>query len=303
MGTEDTLEQGPDFDLSSISNEDAAGPSAAPALRIVGVRLRAIGGLQLCDGGELRLQKGDRIVVETESGPGVGKVVTDGVPQRAECPLPRLLKVIRIATGEEIHASERARVLERQVYEYSAQKIKEMALPMALVCAERQFDGSKVVVYFTADGRIDFRELVKDLGRRFRMRIEMRQIGVRQQAKMVEGLGVCGRALCCATFLNNFAPVTIKMAKDQNISLNPGKISGMCGRLMCCLSYEHAYYARKKKDLPGVGKKVTTKDGPGKVIRQNLMRDTLTVQLDTGGEAEIAAREFRREGFFKKKPK
>jgi cell fate regulator YaaT (PSP1 superfamily) len=167
-------------------------------------------------------------------------------------------------------------------------KIKERSLPMILVSAECLFDENKIMVYFTADGRVDFRELVKDLVGKFRTRIEMRQIGVRHQTKMVGGLGTCGRQLCCASFLTGFAPVSIKMAKEQNLSLNPTKISGMCGRLMCCLNFEFAYYERAKKNLPKVGKKVNTVHGMGKVIRQNILRQRMTVLLESGEEREIS---------------
>ena len=163
---------------------------------------------------------------------------------------------------------------------------------MCLVSVERLYDESKIMVYFTADGRVDFRELVKDLVQKFRTRIEMRQIGVRHQAKMVGGLGSCGRTLCCASFLNNFAPVSIRMAKGQNLSLNPSKISGMCGRLMCCLTYEYGYYEEAKKDIPKVGKKIKTTVGDGKVIRQNVLRETLTVLLESGEEREISYHEI-----------
>ncbi|GAG13655.1 unnamed protein product, partial [marine sediment metagenome] len=162
----------------------------------------------------------------------------------------------------------------------------ERSLPMCLAFVECLFDNSKVIIYFTADGRVDFRELVKDLVKKFHMRVEMRQIGVRHQAKMVGGLGACGRQICCASFLSDFEPVSIRMAKEQNLSLNPSKISGMCGRLMCCLTYEYAYYEKVKKDIPKIGKRVTTAHGEGKVIRQNILRKTLTITLDSGEEIE-----------------
>jgi len=174
---------------------------------------------------------------------------------------------------------------------------------MRLVSVEKRFDGSRIVVYFTADGRVDFRQLVKDLVGEFRTRIEMRQIGIRHQAKMIGALGVCGRPICCSTFLKDFAPVTIKMAKEQNLSLNPSKISGMCGRLMCCLTYEHRFYEKIKKDLPKIGKKVRTKDGEGKILRQNVLKETLTIALASGDEIEISARDLMRQGLFKKKIK
>jgi cell fate regulator YaaT (PSP1 superfamily) len=171
---------------------------------------------------------------------------------------------------------------------------------MNLVSVERLFDGGKVMVYFTADGRVDFRELVKDLVQKFHTRIEMRQIGVRHQAKMVGGLGNCGRQLCCTGFLNSFDPVSIKMAKEQNLSLNPSKISGMCGRLMCCLAYEFKYYENAKKNIPKVGKRVKTKQGEGKVIRQNILKKTLTVNLEDGEDVEISTKDIIRS---KPKPK
>ena len=163
---------------------------------------------------------------------------------------------------------------------------------MNLVSVARQFDGSKTMIYFTADGRVDFRELVKDLVQKFHMRVEMRQIGVRHEAKMVGGLGNCGRQLCCTSFLTSFNPVSIKMAKEQNLSLNPSKISGMCGRLMCCLNYERAYYKNAKKDLPKIGKKVSTTQGQGKVVRQNIMKRTLTINLESGEEIEVSFKDI-----------
>jgi len=159
---------------------------------------------------------------------------------------------------------------------------------MCLVSVERLIDGSKIMVYFTADGRVDFRELVKDLVQKYHTRIEMRQIGVRYEAKMVGALGTCGRQLCCSSFLTNFEPVSIRMAKEQNLSLNPSKISGMCGRLMCCLTYEYDYYEKAKKDIPKIGKKVKTIHGEGKVVRQNLLTKTLNIILNSGEEIEAS---------------
>jgi len=185
--------------------------------------------------------------------------------------------------------------MEREVYAFCYMKIKERSLPMSLISVECLFDEHKIMVYFTADGRVDFRELVKDLVQKLRTRIEMRQIGVRHQARMVGGLGTCGRPLCCTSFLSGFAPVSIKMAKEQNLSLNPTKISGMCGRLMCCLAYEFDHYELAKKDLPKVGKKVNTAYGLAKVIRQNIFREKLTVLLESGEEKEIFYAEIVRE--------
>jgi cell fate regulator YaaT (PSP1 superfamily) len=189
--------------------------------------------------------------------------------------------------------------VERDVFLFCGEKIKERSLEMSLVGVERFLDGSKITVFFCAEERVDFRELVKDLVQRFHTRIEMKQIGVRHQAKMVGGLGTCGRQLCCASFLEKFDPVSIRMAKEQNLSLNPTKISGMCGRLMCCLAYEHGFYSKAKKSIPKIGKKVDTPHGKGKVIRQNILRERLTIQLESGEEVELSPDEIIRE---KKQP-
>ncbi|MBW2352405.1 MAG: stage 0 sporulation protein [Deltaproteobacteria bacterium] len=264
--------------------------------KIVGVQFRNRGKIYDFSCGHFVLKKGDKVMVVTENGPAIGCVCTEPRNRPEDNPKQKLKKIFRLAKAEEIDSYEKGCNMEREVYEYCLLKVRERSLPMRLVSVERRFDGSKVIIYFTADGRVDFRQLVKDLVGRFRTRIEMRQIGVRHQAKMVGGLGSCGRPLCCSGFLNSFDPVTIKMAKRQNISLNPSKISGMCGRLMCCLSFEYEHYAKIKKKLPKIGKKVITKSGEGKVIRQNILKETLTVALDSGGEVEVQVNEFSRGG-------
>ena len=247
------------------------------------------------DSGHFVLKKGDKVLVETELGPAFG-VVCRGPRNGAEEVAGRpLRKVFRMADQQDCQTHEQNCRMEEEIYDFCYEKIKERSLPMTLVSADRLFDGSKAMIYFTADARVDFRELVKDLVQRFRTRIEMRQIGVRHQAKMVGGLGNCGRQLCCTSFLCNFDPVSIRMAKEQNLSLNPTKISGMCGRLMCCLSYEYAYYEQAKRDLPKVGKRVRTTHGEGKVIRQNILRKKLMVKLDSGEEKEISYEDIVRE--------
>jgi cell fate regulator YaaT (PSP1 superfamily) len=271
--------------------------------KIVGIQFKNNDKVYDFDSGHFVLKKGDKVMVITEEGPAIGCVCTEPQNRAINVPKRPLKKIFRLATKEEIEKYERSSGLEDEVYDYSLKKIKERSLPMSLVAVERRFDGSKIVVYFTADGRVDFRELVKDLVGKFRTRIEMRQIGVRHQAKMVGGLGACGRPICCATFLNSFAPVTIKMAKEQNLSLNPGKISGMCGRLMCCLTYEHEYYERNKRNLPKIGKRLRTIHGEGKVIRQNVLKETLTIGLETGEELEIPFRDLTRKGLLTKKSK
>ena len=262
--------------------------------KIVGIQFRDRGKAYDFASGHFVLKKGDKVMVVTENGPSIGCVCTKPQNRSESSPNRKLKTIFRLATEEEIAIYEKGCNLEREVYEYCHLKVKERSLQMSLVSVERRFDGSKVIVYFTADGRVDFRQLVKDLVGKFRTRIEMRQIGVRHQAKMVGGLGSCGRPLCCSSFLNSFDPVTIKMAKKQNISLNPTKISGMCGRLMCCLTYEYEYYAKIKTRLPKIGKRVITKEGEGKIIRQNVLKETLTVALDSGNEIEVQAKDLSR---------
>lgn len=259
---------------------------------IVGVRFRPQGKIQEFESGHFVLKKGDMVVVVTEEGPAIGCVCTVSQRCSPEEKDSTLKKIFRLATPEEVERYHHDCRLEKEVFDYCQLKLTERSLPMRLVCVERRFDGSKMVVYFTADGRVDFRQLVRDLVGRFRCRIEMRQIGVRHQAKMVGGLGTCGRPLCCTTFLGTFDPVTIKMAKQQNISLNPTKISGMCGRLMCCLTYEHEYYEKIKQHFPKIGKRVSTRHGEGKIIRQNALRETVTVALDSGPEVEISLKDL-----------
>ena len=267
--------------------------------KVVGIRFKTRGKVYDFGCGHFVLKKGDKVMVITDEGPAIGAVCTEPNEMEIKDATRPLKDVYRLATEEEIKRYEKGAGLEDEVYRYCYKRIQTRNLAMSLVSVERLFDGSKVIVYFTADGRIDFRELVKDLVRRFRTRIEMRQIGVRHQAKMVGGLGPCGRILCCASFLNKFDPVTIKMAKEQNISLNPSKISGMCGRLMCCLTYEHAFYEKIKRKLPRVGKKITVSQGTGKVIRLNALKEILTVQLAAGEEVELTFDDLIREGIVK----
>jgi cell fate regulator YaaT (PSP1 superfamily) len=269
--------------------------------KIVGVQFKESGKVYDFDAGHFVLKEGDMIMVITEEGPAVGCVRIEPHNPGPDMPHRPLKKVFRLATDDEIKKYEEGSKLEESIYKYCMQRIKERSLPMCLVGVERRFDGSKILVFFTADSRVDFRELVKDLVRKFRTRIEMRQIGVRHQAKMVGGLGTCGRPLCCASILNTFGTVTIKMAKEQNLSLNPGKISGMCGRLMCCLTFEHEYYEKIKKNLPKIGKRIKTEFGEGKVIRQNILKETLTVVLDSGEEKEMCFGDLATERLFKKK--
>lgn len=263
--------------------------------KVVGVRFREEGKIYYFDTSHFVLRIGDRVIVKTEQGAGLCEVV---VPPRSFNPeLHRNLKnIYRLAAEEDLSQHEKNKELEEEAYHFCLERIKAREMQMKLVITEALFDGSKIIFFYTADGRVDFRELVKDLVARFRIRIEMRQIQVRNEAKKIGGIGCCGRVLCCASFLNSFEPISVKMAKEQNLSLNPAKISGLCGRLMCCLSFEYQNYVDQKKDMPKLGKRVMTKEGPGKVLRQNIMIRTYTVVLAGGKEIEIAADEKIQDG-------
>ena len=260
--------------------------------KIVDIQLGKYGRVYTFDPGPYVFKKGDMVLVDTELGTGLGVVCAAPMNCFEAYPERQLKRILRPATSEDAARHQRNLQLEKDVYAFCYERIKFRSLPMSLVSVDRLFDGSKVMVYFTADGRVDFRELVKDLVQRFHTRIEMRQIGVRYQAKMVGGLGNCGRSLCCTSFLNSFDPVSIRMAKAQNLSLNPSKISGMCGRLMCCLAYEHSFYEKAKRNIPKLGKRVTIPEGEGKVIRQNVLREAMNVLMDSGEEVEISFADY-----------
>jgi cell fate regulator YaaT (PSP1 superfamily) len=236
------------------------------------------------DATDLNLDTGENIIVETEKGLVLGKVLSPPHEKERRFFLKSPRKVVRKATPEDLEKYQGNQQLEKEAFLFCLKKVKEKGLNMKLVKTEILLDCSKALFYFTAEKRVDFRELVRDLAAEFRMRIEMRQIGVRDEAKMVCGIGICGRELCCAKFMNRFELVSVKMAKEQNLALNPTKISGSCGRLMCCLAYEFPTYVDLKKDLPKVGKHIVTRIGKGKVIRQNVLRQTVTIELEEGGE-------------------
>jgi len=244
------------------------------------------------DAGDLSLSAGEPVIVESDKGLVLGKVLSPPQEKEKRFILKSPRKVARKAAPEDLEQFEKNKQLEKDAFQFCMEKVKEKNLQMKLVKTEVLLDRSKVLFYFTAEKRVDFRELVKDLAAQFRMRIEMRQIGVRDEAKMICGVGGCGRELCCAKFMNRFELVSVKMAKEQNIALNPTKISGICGRLMCCLAYEYPTYMELKKNLPKVGKHIVTRSGKGKVIRQNVLNQTVTVQLEEGGEVTIHASEI-----------
>ena len=257
-------------------------------IKIIGVRFREAGKIYYFSPGKRKISRGDQVIVETARGVEMGRVVLGEKEVPEEEIVSPLKEVTRIATEEDLKRVKRNREKEKEAFVVCEQKIKKHQLQMKLVGAEYTFDNNKLLFYFTADGRIDFRELVKDLASVFRTRIELRQIGVRDETKMMGGIGICGRELCCKTFLSDFAPVSIKMAKEQNLSLNPGKISGLCGRLMCCLKNEYETYEYLNSRLPGVGDFVMTPDGvKGQVQSVNVLRQTVKVLTEQGDVKEV----------------
>ncbi|MDD5722391.1 MAG: stage 0 sporulation family protein [Syntrophales bacterium] len=262
---------------------------------IVGIRFKDKGKVYSFDATGVFLEEGDNAIVDTESGPAMGSAAT-GIRALSRDTLPRTLrKVVRKATDEDMKVHEGNVRMEEEALTFCMEKIKQRNLAMRLVNVEALFDKSKLAFYFTAESRVDFRELVKDLVRKYKTRIELRQIWVRSEARIYGGIGMCGRELCCSSFLNGFAPVSIKMAKEQNMLLNPEKISGLCGRLMCCLAFEHEQYMKAKKDMPKCGKIVTTPEGKGKVLRQNILKRMVVVDLGDGKEVELPVDEIQRE--------
>ena len=249
---------------------------------IIGVRFKKLGKIYFFNPDKLKVKKGDKVIVETAQGEEFGEVLIDNRMVDDDKIVAPLKKVIRIATPKDEKHYEDCKVKEKEAFEICNKKIKEHKLDMVLTDVEVKFDNSKVLFFFTADGRIDFRDLVKDLAAIYKTRIELRQIGVRDEVKRLGGNGVCGRELCCCSFLSNFEPVSIKMAKEQNISLNPSKISGNCGRLMCCLKYEDNVYQEKLKRLPHVGAIVKTEDGEGEVDGVETLKEIVKVKLKDG---------------------
>lgn len=254
--------------------------------KIVGIKFKSVGKIYFFDPGQIYLKVGDNVIVETARGLEFGTVASK-VRMVNEDELKHPVKpVIRKGTPEDVITNENNIRKAEDAMRLCQQQIEKDKLAMKLIRAEYTFDSSKVIFYFTADGRIDFRELVKELAAIFRIRIELRQIGVRDEAKLMGGIGCCGRELCCNKWLGDFEPVSIKMAKEQGLSLNPGKISGICGRLLCCLQYEHECYDYALKKLPSVGDKVKTPDGTGYVQKLNILAEKVTVDFGENGIKE-----------------
>lgn len=248
---------------------------------IIGVRFKKLGKIYFFNPKGLRIRKGDKVIVETAQGEEYGEVLIPNRYVEDDKIIAPLKKVVRIANYKDHKRAQECKKIEKEAFEVCQKKIKEHKLPMNLTDVECKFDNSKILFYFTADGRIDFRELVKDLAAIYKTRIELRQIGVRDEVKRIGGNGVCGRELCCCTFLSDFEAVSIKMAKEQNISLNPSKISGNCGRLMCCLKYENEVYEEKLKKLPNIGAIVKTEDGEGEVEGIETLKERVKVKFKT----------------------
>lgn len=270
-------------------------------VKVIGVRFRTAGKIYFFDPLKFDVKRGDHVIVETARGIEYGTVVGDPKEVEDDKVIQPLKPVLRVATARDTEQENANKLKEREAFKICLEKIKKHKLDMKLIDAEYTFDNNKVLFYFTADGRIDFRELVKDLASVFKTRIELRQIGVRDETKIMGGIGICGRTLCCHAHLSEFVPVSIKMAKEQNLSLNPTKISGMCGRLMCCLKHEEETYEYLNRKLPNVGDYVTTDDGlKGEVHSVNVLRQLVKVLIENNDEKEI--REYKVEQLrFKKR--
>ncbi len=270
-------------------------------IKVVGIRFRTAGKIYFFDPGKFTVKKGDHVIVETARGIEFGTAVSDMKEVEEDKVIQPLKPVLRIANQRDVEQEAANKEKEKEAYKVCLEKIRKHGLEMKLIDAEYTFDNNKVLFYFTADGRIDFRELVKDLAAVFKTRIELRQIGVRDETKIVGGIGICGRPLCCHTHLSDFIPVSIKMAKEQNLSLNPTKISGVCGRLMCCLKHEEETYEELNRKLPGVGDFVTTDDGfKGEVQSVNVLRQLVKVVVENGDEKEIREYEASKLRFKKR---
>lgn len=256
-------------------------------VKVVGVRFKKAGKIYYFDPVDFNIEGNTDVIVETARGIEFGQAVVPNREVPDEEIIAPLKRVIRIATDEDRRHAEDNQRREKEAFDICVEKIKVHKLDMKLIDVEYTFDNNKVLFYFTADGRVDFRELVKDLASVFKTRIELRQIGVRDESKMLGGLGVCGRVLCCKSFLGEFQPVSIKMAKEQGLSLNPTKISGTCGRLMCCLKYEHEAYEELLDRVPKAGAIVETPEGQGTVMEVSLLKELLKIKLDKGNETDL----------------
>ena len=263
--------------------------------KIVGIRFKPAGKVYDFESGAFVLNQGDHVIVETEQGLGLGMVATPPATVDESQTNKPLKKIFRLANQADFRQRDKNLETEKKAHTYCLECIKELDLKMNLFSVESSFDASKLTFFFTSEGRVDFRQLVKMLVKKLGVRIEMRQVGIRNQAKMCGGIGRCGREICCSAFMGKFGPVSIRMAKEQGLSLNPTKISGLCGRLMCCLTFEYEAYQTLKTQFPKIGKTITTKNGKGKVIRHNPICNRIAIRLDGGQDIEIELDEIIKE--------
>ena len=261
--------------------------------RVVTIKFRDAGKHYDFNARDFELGRGDKVIVETDRGRALGTVVAAQADGDSDTEKRDLKNVLRIASDEDLQLAETNAAREETAFSYCRTKILERRMEMKLVKAEYLFDGSKIIFYFTADGRVDFRELVKDLAHHFHTRIEMRQIGVRDEAKLIGGIGICGQTLCCCTFLTEFAPVSVKMAKEQQLALNPSKISGQCGRLLCCLGYEYETYCRLRKGMPKSGLKMLVENLNAFVTEVDILGQKVTVRVEDGRFLKLSKQEFK----------
>ncbi|MBU8848993.1 MAG: stage 0 sporulation family protein [Desulfobacterales bacterium] len=259
-------------------------------IKVTGVKFKTAGKIYDFKSDAFVLKEGDSVIVETEQGLGFGKIVIP--PVEVENVGKKLKHIVRVASKEDFLKREELKKLEKRAFGFCIQCINDLDLLMNLFSVESTFDRNKLTFFYTADGRIDFRELIKLLVKEFSIRIEMRQVGIRNLSKHCGGIGKCGRELCCSSFMHTFEPVSIKMAKEQGLSLNPTKISGVCGRLMCCLTFENETYKSLKRQMPKLGKRITLKEGKGKVIRQNVLKESVTIRLEDNTEITKTIRQM-----------
>lgn len=268
-------------------------------MKVAGVRFKTAGKIYDFNSGAFVLNLGDPVIVETEQGLGFGSIARP--PREITDRDKKLKQIVRIATREDFIKREELKQLEQRAFEFCIKCINDLGLLMNLFSVESTFDRNKLTFFYTADGRIDFRELIKLLVKEYSIRIEMRQVGIRNLSKHCGGIGKCGREFCCSSFMPGFEPISIKMAKEQGLSLNPTKISGVCGRLMCCLTFENQTYKHLKKKMPKLGKPITLEEGTGKVVRQNVLKQSITVRFEDRSEVEKKVSELPRGLHHKKK--
>ncbi len=260
-------------------------------IKIAGVKFKTAGKIYDFKSGAFVLKEGDPVIVETEQGLGFAKIAIP--PFELEKSDKKYKQIVRVATKDDFLKREDIIKLEKKAHDFCIQAITDLNLLMNLFSVESTFDRNKLTFFYTADGRIDFRELIKHLVKEFSIRIEMRQVGIRNLSKHIGGVGKCGRELCCSSFMHSFEPVSIKMAKEQGLSLNPTKISGVCGRLMCCLTFENGTYKKLKRQMPKLGKTITISEGKGKVVRQNVLKESITIRMEDRTEIEKTIKELK----------